>query len=154
MKRIITTLFIAVLLSATSLSAQNVVPTYVIDGQKIENFDGSQLLGKTIVSYAISKEKNIHYVFTTDNKGNNTSPYKVETLETDVIATAENEVGSIDKKEIVYVIDGKVASPEQFKSITTPNIEYIRILKSKNGSDFKKYATANTEVVMMITTKK
>lgn len=154
MKRIITTLFITVLLSVPSLLAQNNMPTFVVDGQKIENFDGSQLAGKTIVSYSISKEKNIHYVFTTDNKGNNSSPYKIETVEIDAITTADNELRGVNKNEIIYVVDGKVVSSEQFKSITTPNIEYIRILKSKNGSDFKKYAKANTEVVMMITTKK
>ena len=41
MKRIIATTIIAVLLSAISLSAQEVKATYIIDGKKVENFNGS-----------------------------------------------------------------------------------------------------------------
>ena len=53
MKKTILFLLVALLNFAT-MSAQEVKKTiYVIDGKKVENFDGSQLKGKTIVNYTI-----------------------------------------------------------------------------------------------------
>ena len=52
MKRTIILLLVAVL-SVATMSAQKIKkPVYVIDGHQVENFDGSQLNGKTIVKYS------------------------------------------------------------------------------------------------------
>ena len=154
MKRIIATTIIAVLLSVISLSAQEVKATYIIDGKKVENFNGSQLAGKTITSYTVSDD--VHVVFTTDF--NEQTPTGVK-----VISSATFDKGPVDDTiklrgveghEVVYVIDGKVTSSEKFMSTSTSNIESISIIKSKDDPDFKKYANANTEAVIMIFTKK
>ena len=70
MKKTILFLLVALLNFAT-MSAQEVKKTiYVIDGKKVENFDGSQLKGKTIVNYTIDSEHNIHAIFTSDYNTN------------------------------------------------------------------------------------
>ena len=153
MKRIIATTIIAVLLSAISLSAQEVKATYIIDGKKVENFNGSQLAGKTITSYTVND--NVHVVFTTDF--NEQTPTGVK-----VISSATFDKGPVDDTiklrgvdghEIVYVIDGKVKSKEEFMSTPPSNIESMSIIKLKDDPDFKKYAKTNTEAVIMISTK-
>lgn len=153
MKRIIATTIIAVLLSVISLSAQEVKATYIIDGKKVENFNGSQLAGKTITSYTVND--NVHVVFTTDF--NEQTPTDVK-----VISSATFDKGPVDDTiklrgveghEVVYVIDGKVTSSEKFMSTSTSNIESISIIKSKDDPDFVKYANTNTEAVIMISTK-
>ena len=153
MKRIIATTIIAALLSVTSLSAQEGKATYIIDGQKVENFNGSQLAGKTITSYTVND--NVHVVFTTDF--NEQTPTGVK-----VISSATFDKGPVDDtiklrgvegREIIYVIDGKITSSEKFMSTSTSNIESISIIKSKDDPDFVKYANTNTEAVIIIITK-
>ena len=66
MKR--TVLFLAIaIISVASLAAENVkAPTYIINGKKVENFDGSQLKGKTIANYTIGEGTNVHVILTDD----------------------------------------------------------------------------------------
>ena len=77
MKKILTTLLCAVLFcTATEAQQDAQVKTveshdnfYVIDGKHVENFDGSQLVGKTIKHYDMKVLPNtiIHNIFTTDD---------------------------------------------------------------------------------------
>ena len=154
MKRIIATTIIAVLLSVISLSAQEVKATYIIDGKKVENFNGSQLAGKTITSYTVNDD--VHVVFTTDFNEQTPTDVKVITTTKPVRGATGDTIRlrGVDGHEIVYVIDGKVTSSEEFMSMSTSNIESISIIKSKDDPDFKKYAKTNTEAVIMISTKK
>ena len=117
MKRIIATTIIAVLLSAISISAQEVKATYIIDGQKVENFNGSQLAGKTISSYTV--HDNVHVITTTGSGEQIPTGIKVT-------ATSRQDEGSNDDtvkvrgvnlQGIVYVIDGEVTSPNKFMSM-------------------------------------
>ena len=154
MKRIIATTIIAVLLSVISLSAQEVKATYIIDGKKVENFNGSQLAGKTITSYTVND--NVHVVFTTDFNEQTPTGVKVISTTTSDKGPADDTIKlrGVEGHEIVYVIDGKVTSSEKFMSTSTSNIESVSIIKSKDDPDFEKYANANTEAVIMIITKK
>lgn len=154
MKRIIATTIIAVLLSAISLSAQEVKATYIIDGKKVENFNGSQLAGKTITSYTVND--NVHVVFTTDFNEQTPTGVKVISSATFDKRPVDDTIKlrGVEGHEVVYVIDGKVTSSEKFMSTSTSNIESISIIKSKDDPDFVKYANTNTEAVIMISTKK
>lgn len=153
MKRIIATTIITVLISVINISAQELKATYVIDGQKVENFNGSQLKGKTITSYTVSD--NVHVIFTTDYNEQTPTDVKVITTTKPVGGATGDTIRlrGVDGHEIVYVIDGKVTSPEEFKSMSTSNIESISIIKSKDDPDFQKYAKANSEAVIMMSTK-
>lgn len=54
MTSFILTTICAIALSAPAVSAQvDTMDIYTIDGKRVEFFDGSQLIGKTIVSYSI-----------------------------------------------------------------------------------------------------
>lgn len=154
MKRIIATTIIAVLLSVISLSAQEVKATYIIDGKKVENFNGSQLAGKTITSYTVND--NIHAIFTTDFNEQTPTGVKVISVTTSDKGPADDTIKlrGVEGHEIIYVIDGKVTSSEKFMSTSTSNIESVSIIKSKDDPNFEKYANANTEAVIMIITKK
>lgn len=153
MKRIIATAIIAVLISATSLSAQEIKTTYIIDGQKIESFDGSQLAGRTITSYTV--DGNVHVVFTTDFKEQAPAGVKVISVTKPDNGEADDtiKVHGVNLEGIVYVIDGEVTSPNKFMSMSASNIESMSIIKSKDDLFFKKFANANTEAVIMISTK-
>ena len=73
MKKTILFLLVALLNFAT-MSAQEVKKTiYVIDGKKVENFDGSQLKGKTIVNYTIDSEHNNNNIVSPLYKKNNSN---------------------------------------------------------------------------------
>ena len=77
MKKILTTLLCAVLFCTATEAQQDVQVKaveshdnfYVIDGKHVENFDGSQLVGKTIKHYDMKElpTTTIHNIFTTDD---------------------------------------------------------------------------------------
>lgn len=66
MKRIIILIICAVCLILSASAQRN---DYYIDGKPVENFDGSQLVGKTIKHYEITRLKsvNIHTILTSDD---------------------------------------------------------------------------------------
>ena len=55
--------------SPTKGDAQQSLNLYIIDGRHVDNFDGSQLVGKQIKFYEIKQKERvtIHNIFTTDN---------------------------------------------------------------------------------------
>ena len=62
--------WLAALLAVVSLQAQEVkAGHYIIDGKAVKEFDGSQLIGKTITSYTTDQVHNIHIIFTSDYQG-------------------------------------------------------------------------------------
>jgi hypothetical protein len=68
MKRIITLALSAMLICLSAEAQKNI---YHIDGKPVENFDGSQLIGKTIKHYDLKVlpevQTTIHNIFTTDD---------------------------------------------------------------------------------------
>lgn len=168
MKRIITTAIMAMLLSVGIASAQEKIKIndviYVIDHKIVASslFDGSQLMNKTIASYQVDAEMGLHIIFTSDyTKDKKIYQTKVVTKGDDVSVVSYDSKGNtvastniVTHPETVYVVDGNVISADEFMTIFPSKIESIKIVKSKENPDFKKYAKANTEVVMMITTKK
>ena len=55
--------------SPTKGDAQQSLNLYIIDGRHVDNFDGSQLVGRQIKFYEIKQQERvtIHNIFTTDN---------------------------------------------------------------------------------------
>lgn len=170
MKQIILIVLIAVF-TAVNLMAQNSRKAiHIIDGAYVENFDGSQLAGKTIKSYSVDEESNVHIIYTSDYKGDEISKIEVKKIihskdETGEIIVSNVEgaqvkvinvnakKGAMDDETIVFVVDGKVVSPTVFKSMDVNSIESMEIVKNKSD-EFKKFAKENTSTVMIITTKK
>lgn len=81
MKKFFVLTFIALFVAAASYAQENV---FIINGEKIENFDGSQLTGKKILSFIVIKNDNgdIYNVHTDDILPDSlrNRPYKVTEL--------------------------------------------------------------------------
>lgn len=105
----------------------SVNPVYVINGKTVENFDGTQLVGKTIVSYRIHEGKHI-----------------ISTL--DAVSTPND-------LESVYVCDDKVITEEEMLAIDPNRIKSISVIKQKGNPIFDRY-TKNGCGVVIITLKK
>ena len=178
MKRIITTAIMAMLLSLGIASAQeksngviyvsaqekNNGVTYVINHKVVASdlFDGSQLMNKTIASYQVDSERGLHIIFTSDyTKEKKVYQTKVETKDDDIMvvsyANQGNTVGFttvVSHPETVFVVDGKITSSDEFKSIPPSKIASFTVIKSKDTLAFKEFAKASTEMVIIISTKK
>lgn len=80
MKKFFVLTFIALFVAAASYAQENV---FIINGEKIENFDGSQLTGKKILSFIVIKNEkgDIYNVHTDDILPDSlrNRPYKVST---------------------------------------------------------------------------
>lgn len=162
MKRMIVLVW-AIWLSVSYLAAQQTTskPVYYINGQRVENFDGSQLVGKTISYYKIENERNLHVILTADfTKGKEA---------TDVIVLSDDKGNGTDsqpsaradKEEHIYVIDGQVVTGDKVKELPPSQIASIEVIKDKTHPDFVKYAReaqqslhVRAKYILLITTKK
>lgn len=147
MKR--TVLFLAIaIISVASLAAENVkAPTYIINGKKVENFDGSQLKGKTIANYTIIGEgNNVHVILTDDYVASKGGVKKVSVVQSvRPLKDGESITSSVDAShylpgEAVFVLDGKLVSVSEFTSLKPSALSTVKVIKDKNNADFKKYA--------------
>lgn len=166
MKRLVS-MFAIVAICVASLSAQNVKtdPVYVLNGKKVENFDGSQLVGKTIANYYIDKENNVHVILTGDHVAGK-AVKKVSTVQSvRPLKDGESVTSSVDagyylSGEAVFVLDGKLVSASEFTSLKPSVLKTVKVIKDKNNADFKKYAAEAKKIsnvepkcVILATTK-
>ena len=149
MKKILFTL-IALLLCSLSLSAQmRIEQRYIIDGTTIEDFDGSQLEGKTIKTYKmdLSEDGGVlyknHYITTTRQAAD---------TPTAVLTKRPSTKTQYDQ---VYVVDGAVVTKHDFINTNYYDIERVDVIMGyKTENEYiKKYSTDGRDVVM-ITLKK
>lgn len=172
MKQIIVIVIIAIF-SAMNLVAQNSKKAiHIIDGVYVENFDGSQLVGKTIKSYSIDTEDNINVIFTSDyTKGGEMATVEVKKVLASIkmdtgdmltvskvgpqvtVVNVDGKGSALEDKTIVFVVDGKEVTPTFFNGLDPQNIKSIEIVNNKSSENFKKYAKENTSKVMIIATK-
>lgn len=152
MKRTIILLMV-VMASVITMSAQEEKKTiYVIDGKQVENFDGSQLQGKTIVHYSVEPQLNIHNIVTSDVTGGKAvkgvrviATKKVIHKEaTDPAETIQEHVQA-KEGEVVYVMDGKIVPYSEVKNMPTSKVYSMEILKNKQSADYQKYAKEAVE---------
>lgn len=164
MKRTILSLLMAAFVFATASAQQSVKATYVIDGKKVENFDGSQLKGKTIVNYTIDPEYNIHAIFTSeyDTKGREIAKVKVITTQESMEAgdgtvTSTSEVIHVSpNEEALFVLNGKTVPYASFKELPSAKIASLNVIKDKKNPDYIKYskdAKQAPKCIVVITTK-
>ena len=129
---------------------------YVIDSVPVSNFDGTQLLGKTITSYEINKTRMgespviIHNIGTKDGAGEQTVVvgYGVQKMDevsgsddVTVVSLGENirirpTSPTVSADDIFYIVDGKQTSSEDFRNLNPKNIKAIAVMK---GSSAAKY---------------
>lgn len=147
MKRVFLCLNLVILFVAPISAQVEIKAIYVIDGKQIENFDGSQLKGKTIVNYTIDSEQgtNIHTIVTADY------------VEQAAVPVKDNKMGpQISRDEAIYVVNDKLIPQSKVKEIPTSKIISVRIIKDPTDADFIKYAKEakfNPKYIMKILAK-
>lgn len=103
------------------------VNEYIINGNRVENFNGSQLKGKVIKDYTISVtgDKHTHNITT-------------------------KEAAS----EPIYVVNGKKISKDLVNSISPSDIKSMTVLKNSTQPEAAKYNGGTNASVILIVTKK
>lgn len=111
--------------------APDTLTQYIIDSKPVDQFDGSQLEGKTIVSYRISTVRSsvtdaiqIHYIQTK---------------------------GASKSADLIYVIDGKQASKRKFENLNPAAIHSITIVKNGSQPEVRQYPGWENGVILVET---
>ena len=136
MKRIIFLALSAMLLCLTASAQEN---HYFIDGHRIENFDGSQLEGKTVRHYELKRLEHatIHNIFTTDDWVKISGTSSAATVRTLTAEEAEEPLASGTIKawmrNPLIIVDGEEFTGNIYKDIGTDNIKSIDVYQP--GSD-------------------
>lgn len=136
----------ALALSATTVQAQaDTVNLYIINGEKVTNFDGSQLVGKTISDYKIatatSSSNGIVTVTKVHNICTNGKQAKSVTVNSTTIDLSQISSVMVDDdvasysissvtSDIAIYIDGKKISRKELGKIKPDQIAAITVLKA------------------------
>ncbi|MCI2108376.1 MAG: hypothetical protein LKK12_05495 [Bacteroidales bacterium] len=132
----------ALALNASPAASQaDTVNVYMINGEKIENFDGRQLVGKTISTYRIAISKS-------NSTGKITKVHMINTTE----SLAKSDGNGVSENT-VYVVDGVKTSPEGFAKITPSEIGSITVCKA-GSKEAKEWTDDATAQVIKVETKK
>ena len=168
MKKKVLLLLVAVFTVATMGAQETRKAIYVIDGLQVENFDGSQLVGKTIINYSIDSEHNLHSIITSELTGREDvksvkvlSTSKVIKSGESVNTGATTDVIRAEAGEIVYVLDGKIVTYSEIQSMPSSKIDSLTVIKDKENSTFQKISEeymktykTTPKCAILITTKK
>jgi hypothetical protein len=169
MKKKILLLLVAVFTVATMGAQETRKAIYVIDGKQVENFDGSQLVGKTIINYSIDSEHNLHSIITSELTGReDVKSVKVLTSTSKAVASGESvntgvttDVIRAEADEIVYVLDGKIVPFSEIQPMPSSKIDSMTVIKDKENptfqkisEEYKKTNKTDPKCVILITTKK
>lgn len=170
MKKFFVLTFIALFVAAASYAQENV---FIINGEKIENFDGSQLTGKKILSFNVIKDDkgDVYSIHTDEILPDNlrNRPYKVSTklhyITKDTLANGNNlnKLEKAGKREVevtnfdmlnskpLIVLDGKEYTGS-LNYIKSGDINSINVYKP--GSDVANaYGEKGKNGVLKIFTK-
>ena len=135
-------------LNAASLTApSDTLVQYFINGQRIEKFDGSQLLGKQIKSYEIDDiispythgHVRIHSIVTED--ANLPEP------------SQQIRIRTTQQVDPAFVIDGKQVTKKEFEALNPVKIESMTVVKNGVQEEVKKYAGWENGVILVVTKK-
>jgi hypothetical protein len=136
---------------------------YYINGERIDRFDGSQLVGALVESYAITHQNNpatpgavieIHDIET---------KVKVITIDKSKVDTTNNVAGSGKKIQYiddpVFIIDGKKYSKEEVKKVypkfvNPKTIKHVTVLKKGGEGALKLDNGGEQHSYIVIETKK
>ena len=120
---------------------------YFINGQRVEKFDGSQLVGKQIRSYDIDDiispythgPVRIHSIVTEDaNLPEPSSQIRIRTTQ---------------QVDPAFVIDGKQVTKKEFEALNPAKIESMTVVKNGVQEEVKKYAGWENGVILVVTKK-
>ncbi|MBQ3188277.1 MAG: hypothetical protein IJB60_02425 [Bacteroidaceae bacterium] len=134
---------------------KDTIDRYVIDKQIVENFDGTQLEGKTISKYIIAYKdagnvvERKHVIFT--HKNSVTIGNVAINSTTNGNYLDGNSLVSGDVFSGIFIVDGKETSVHELVNVAN-DIEHINVFKP--GSDVaKSYGEKGNNGVIVVTTK-
>lgn len=134
---------------------KDTIDRYVIDKQIVENFDGTQLEGKTISKYIIAYKdagnvvERKHVIFT--HKNSLTIGNVAINTKTNGNYLGGNSLVSGDVFSGIFIVDGKETSVHELVNVSN-DIEHINVFKP--GSDVaKSYGEKGNNGVIVVTTK-
>jgi len=193
----------------SAASAADTVDVYVIDRVRIEKFDGSQLKGKTVLDYSITRKDGVRLHTITTMQGSVLDALKnlegkgvtfshpvilvngvvqensdilreidpkdlqsitvIATPGTEeakkygeagykggvlsVVTKSETKVRGTSSPQMIYVINGKVASLSELNSVKPDNIKEMRVIKNPDSPEARKYNSGSGASVIIVTTK-
>ena len=144
------TLLLSLLLVLITGNHVNATPAdtltrYYINGLQVENFDGSQLIGKTIVTYRMEyitlpgqTPVRVHVIFTEE-------PSQVQP------SIRIRPVEGAQQADPAYVIDGKQISKKEFENLDPANIKSMTVIKGGSQEDVKQYEGWENGVILVET---
>ena len=151
MKKSILFLLFAVF-SVATINAQNSKKVlYIINHKVVTDFDGSQIMNKTICDYEIDAKSSTHIIFTSDyTKDNKVSSSKIITYSDKVEVVSYDNKGNVlamtripqnqSENEIIYVMDGKIVPQSEMQKLSPSQIDSIKVIKDKTDPDYIKYS--------------
>ena len=133
MKRISFIMIVAMLISCIRVNAQEI--HYYIDGKRVENFDGSQLVGKTIKRYVMTPVPNspvvIHNIFTDGEWIRITNRPLGKSIEPDIRIEGDMRYEKITDDDVVnplVILDGEEYTGE-ISDINPESVKCINVYK-------------------------
>ena len=140
------------ILKATPLTAPaDTLVRYYINGQLVDHFDGSQLMGKTITSYQIERFNHpeqgpvrVHNIQTSD------APQPPQSSQPTIRIRT---VGDAQQADPVIVIDGKQVTKKEFEALDPTRIKSMTVIKNGSQEEVKKYKGWENGVILVETEK-
>ena len=163
-KRILFSVFCLIACMGTKAAeSADTTRVYYINGERIDRFDGSQLVGALVESYAITHQNNPATPGSVVEKHDIETKVKVITIDKSKVDTTNNVAGS-DKKiqyidDPVFIIDGKKYSKEEVKKgypkfVNPKSIKHVTVLKKGGEGALKLDNGGEQHSYIVIETKK
>ena len=163
-KRILFSVFCLIVCMGTKAAATaDTTRVYYINGERIDRFDGSQLVGALVESYAITHQNNPATPGAVIEKHDIETKVKVITIDKSKVDTTNNVAGSGKKIQYiddpVFIIDGKKYSKEEVKKgypkfVNPRSIKHVTVLKKGGEGALKLDNGGEQHSYIVIETKK
>ena len=163
-KRILFSVFCLIACMGTKAAeSADTTRVYYINGERIDRFDGSQLVGALVESYAITHQNNPATPGAVIEKHDLETKVKVIPLDKSNVDTTNNVAGSGKKIQYiddpVFIIDGKKYSKEEVKKVypkfvNPKNIKHVTVLKKGGEGALKLDNGGEQHSYIVIETKK
>ena len=162
-KRILFSVFCLIACMGTKAAeSADTTRVYYINGERIDRFDGSQLVGALVESYAITHQNNPATPGSVIEKHDIETKVKVITIDKSKVDTTNNVAGSGKKIQYiddpVFIIDGKKYRKEEVKKVypkfvNPKTIKHVTVLKKggegalklDNGGEQHSYIVIETK---------
>ena len=144
---LLSVLFCGSLKAAPLTAAPDTLVQYFINGQRVEKFDGSQLVGKTIEAYTID---DIISPYTN-------SPVRIHSIVTEGAnlpkVSYSFRVHNASETDPAFVVDGKQITKKEFEALNPAQIKSMTVIKNGSQEDVKKYEGWENGVILIETKK-